>query len=460
MKKTDKQLSGIERLIVGVLTSKPETFRAVRDILRPEMFANANGREIAGAIWHSLGRGKFSFDIAKSTLSDWPYQLLVEAHKAAMVRSETTDDLIEAAEILSASWAQARFDEAIQQVIVSGDTADWKEKNAIIESARQDIAGTRRMAVKSREEVLDDIVADMFAGVTGKKSHSGIATGFADLDDMTGGWEAGQQIVVGGRPGMGKTRWALMQALQAARSGVPAAIISMEMTSDEVYKTALSWVTKIPVSRIRTYNYTGTEETDAISDAAKLIKTWPIHLVDNLRYAEDVQYAVRELHQRHSVGFVMYDYLQLMYGREKQRNSNRNNELTEMSAGFKGLAKELRFVSVMLSQLNREVDKRSNRRPIMADLRDSGAIEADADVIIFPWRENPDDPTGPAEIIVAKQRGGKTGAVQCHWEAAGFYADGSGGHAPASEFDGFEGKEPAYAPITPNGNGHDVDIPF
>jgi replicative DNA helicase len=224
---------------------------------------------------------------------------------------------------------------------------------------------------------------------------------------------------------MGKTRLAMGMALHVARAGEPVIVVSMEMTASELWKLALSWATKIPVSVIRTYNYRSTADTDAVREAARIMKSWPLYIIDNLRYAEDIEYAIREMHQRHGAKLVVIDYLQLMYQRNSRKNGNRNNELTEISAGLKGLAQELRFASIPLSQLSRGVDSRSNRRPVLADLRDSGAIEADADVVIFPHRENAEDANCAAEIIVAKQRAGKLGTVECTWTSHGFYADGA-----------------------------------
>jgi replicative DNA helicase len=343
----------------------------------------------------------------------------------ALARLISREDIIEAADILRANWSNETYRAAMQAAIEKGDGADWKEVDGVIEEARQTIAGAQRVQTRSREETLDDIVSDMFAGVTGQKTHHGTGTGFNDLDDLTGGWEPGQQIVIGGRPGMGKTRLAMGMALHAARNGDPVVFVSMEMTAAELWKLALSWATKIPVSVIRTYNYKSTADTDAVKQAADTMKNWPLYVIDNLRYAEDIEYAIRELHQRHGAKLVVIDYLQLMYQRNSRKNGNRNNELTEISAGLKGLAQELRFASIPLSQLSRGVDSRSNRRPVLGDLRDSGAIEADADVVIFPHRENAEDTNCAAEIIVAKQRAGKLGTVECTWTSHGFYADGT-----------------------------------
>jgi replicative DNA helicase len=421
----ESNLGGIERLILGGLAAFPSHFAGIRDATRPEMFTSHIGRTIAEAMWSGLMRGRY---LPENVAAQLPKNYTSELHQArevALARLISREDIIEAADILRANWSNETYRAAMQTAIEKGDGVDWKEIDGVIEEARQTIAGAQRVQTRSREETLDDIVTDMFAGVTGQKTHHGIGTGFTDLDDLTGGWEPGQQIVIGGRPGMGKTRLAMGMALHAARNGDPVVFVSMEMTAAELWKLALSWATKIPVSVIRTYNYKSTADTDAVKQAADTMKNWPLYVIDNLRYAEDIEYAIRELHQRHGAKMVVIDYLQLMYQRNSRKNGNRNNELTEISAGLKGLAQELRFASIPLSQLSRGVDSRSNRRPVLADLRDSGAIEADADVVIFPHRENAEDTNCAAEIIVAKQRAGKLGTVECTWTSHGFYADGT-----------------------------------
>ena len=438
-----EQLSGLDRLILGALALHPEYFRAIRETLRPDMFSGDAGRVLAAAMWPGLSRGRYIPEVVKAEVLPILFSMLDEARKRAMSSGVTPEDVIQAAGILYENWANDRYEKALQDVAMSAGT--WQEKNDILEAARQEIAGVKRMAPKSREEVLDGIIADMFEGITGKKTHCGIGTGFADLDDLTGGWEPGQQVVIGGRPGMGKTRFALGQVLQAARDGNPCAVFSMEMTAEELYKVALSWMTKIPVSAIRTYNYRSAADADMVAECARALKGWPLYVVDNLRYFEDIEYALREMTQRYGLRIAAVDYLQLIYQRNGKRNGNRNNELTEISAGFKGMAQELRLTTFILSQLNREVDKRANRKPVLADLRDSGAIEADADVVVFPYRLEPDAPESTsAEIIVAKQRAGRTGAIECEFTRSGFYAEAAqvNGHAqpiaPAYVRDGEE----------------------
>ena len=261
---------------------------------------------------------------------------------------------------------------------------------------------------------------------------SGTSTGFPDLDRMTSGMHEGQLIIIAGRPAMGKTAFALNIALHVgSNQGLPVGVFSLEMSAEEVTGRLLSAKGEIPQSELKTGHL---ENWRGFYDAAESLEKAPIFIDDTAGISIlNLRSRARQLMSRvgGKLGLIVVDYLQLMSGESGGRNdANRAQEIAEISRGLKGLARELKVPVIALSQLKREVDTRPNKRPLMSDLRESGSIEQDADVIIFLYREvayqqKTDDmgedgqpmpavdsnAPSDAEAIIAKQRSGPTGTV-------------------------------------------------
>ncbi len=245
---------------------------------------------------------------------------------------------------------------------------------------------------------------------------TGVSTGFADLDKMTAGLQPGDLIIIAGRPSMGKTTLALNIAENAAigKKKVPVAVFSMEMSREQLAFRMISSLGRVNQSSLRTGSFAG-EEWAQINSAISLMKSAPIYIDDSGALSPtEVRARARRLKREHDVGMVVIDYLQLM--QVPGNKENRATEISEISRGLKALAKELRVPVIALSQLNRSVEQRTDKRPVMSDLRESGAIEQDADVIMLIYREEVYEPSttrkGIADIIIAKQRNGPTGDVQ------------------------------------------------
>ena len=418
--KTIQQLEALEVAVIGTIAKHPETFRQIRHILRPEMFSTEHGREIAAQLWPLMSGGKFSPNIFIANASPLHTSLVESAMPAA-----DPDNVAAAAELLAASWQDGRYYAAVTDMVMNRNAfGDWREADSLLSEAKREILQNSTGKARSRDEVLQALVDDVMDGTLHGKTHNGIGTGFEDLDDLTGGYRPGQVIVVGARPGMGKTRFAVQQCLAAAKAGHPAVLYSMEMGAEEIYRVAMSWMTRIPVGRILTYNLTAPFEVDELSAAAKLLKEWPFFVVDDVSTLEDLEFSLTELHQKEGIRLFAADYIQLLNKATVKRSDNRNNELSAISRACKQLARRIGATGLVLSQLSRDIDKRAARRPVLADLRDSGAIEADADVVIF--LHNPavidEKSEEPCELIVAKQRNGKLASVLAEWEPHGFYA--------------------------------------
>lgn len=247
---------------------------------------------------------------------------------------------------------------------------------------------------------------------------TGVPTGFFDLDRMTSGMQAGDLIVLAARPSMGKTALAINIAEHVAlKEDLPVAVFSMEMGASQLAIRIVGSIGRIDQGRLRTGKLVD-DEWPRLNDAIEKLKTVSLSIDETpgLTTSELRASARRLARSCGKLGLVVVDYLQLMSGSSGGDGENRATELGEISRGLKMLAKELQCPVIALSQLNRGVEQRTDKRPMMSDLRESGAIEQDADVIMFIYRDdyyNKDskDP-GVAEIIIAKQRNGPTGTVK------------------------------------------------
>ena len=241
---------------------------------------------------------------------------------------------------------------------------------------------------------------------------TGVATGFEDLDKLTAGLQAGDLVVIAGRPSMGKTTLALNIAENAAIGhNLATGVFSMEMPKEQVAMRMIGSIGRVNQSHLRSGRLTEDDWT-RINSAGSMMSHAPIFIDDAPGLTPiEVRARSRRLKREHGLGMVVVDYLQLM--QVGGSNENRATEISEISRSLKSLARELNVPVVALSQLNRSVEQRNDKRPVMSDLRESGAIEQDADVIVFIYREEVYDSETPrkgvAEIIIGKQRNGPTG---------------------------------------------------
>lgn len=245
---------------------------------------------------------------------------------------------------------------------------------------------------------------------------TGVPTGFVDLDRMTSGLQPGDLVIVAGRPSMGKTAFSLNIGENVAiDSGLPVAVFSMEMGGAQLAMRMLGSVGRLDQSRLRTGKLSD-EDWPKLTYAIQKMNEAQLY-IDETPALSPIELRARSrrlARQCGKLGLIIVDYLQLMSA--NVAGENRATEISEISRSLKGLAKELHCPVIALSQLNRSLEQRPNKRPVMSDLRESGAIEQDADVIMFIYRDqvyNPDSPDkGTAEIIIGKQRNGPIGSVR------------------------------------------------
>jgi len=245
---------------------------------------------------------------------------------------------------------------------------------------------------------------------------TGIPTGYHDLDQRTSGLQAGDLIIIAGRPSMGKTALALNMAEHVAvENRLPVAVFSMEMSGTQLAMRMLGSIGRLDQHRLRTGRLSD-EDWNRLTNAVGKLHDAPIHIDETPALnALELRARARRLHRQYgTLGMIVVDYLQLM--ESTSEGENRATEISEISRSLKALAKELRVPVVALSQLNRALEQRPNKRPQMADLRESGAIEQDADLILAIYRDevyNPDTPEkGVAEVNILKQRNGPIGTVK------------------------------------------------
>jgi len=245
---------------------------------------------------------------------------------------------------------------------------------------------------------------------------TGVPTGFSQLDNMTSGLQNSDLIILAARPSMGKTALALNIARNAAVDGnIPVAIFSLEMSKEQLSLRMLCSEARIDSSRLRG-GFFSMEDWHRLTDAAGVLSDAPIYIDDSASLsAMEIRAKARRLKMDKNIGLIIIDYLQLMQGRASAER--RDLEISEISRGLKALAKELSLPVMALSQLNRMLEQRTDKRPRLSDLRESGALEQDADVVAFIYRDevynkDEDNPNkGVAEILLSKQRNGPTGDV-------------------------------------------------
>lgn len=231
---------------------------------------------------------------------------------------------------------------------------------------------------------LDESITSTETAMTSGKAFTGVPTGFTDLDRKVGGFQPSDLVIIGGRPSMGKTTLAVNIFKNSAREGYPGALFSQEMSRKQIADVILASETGISVELQKT-GALHSSERDKLREAATVLKTLPLYIDDRPQLTvSQIRAQSRLIKRRHGLAIIFIDYLQLI--RPPRRTDNRVQDLSEITASLKALAKELHVPVVVLSQLSRAVEGRDDKRPTLADLRESGSIEQDADVVMFPYR--------------------------------------------------------------------------
>jgi replicative DNA helicase len=326
------------------------------------------------------------------------------------------------AEIVRENSVMRQLIEVGNKIAGSGFMPEGRDSGALLDHAEKlvfEIAeqGKRGKRGFTNIRALLATAVDRIDMLSQQEDHiTGVSTGFTDLDNMTAGLQPADLIIVAGRPSMGKTTLAVNFAENAAiKHQVPVGIFSMEMPGEHLALRMMSSLGHIDQHKIRTGKLDD-DDWPRLTSAVSLLDSAPIYIDDTPALTPvELRARARRLKREHDLGLIVIDYLQLMQGSGGAARENRATEISEISRNLKALAKELSVPVIALSQLNRSLEQRTDRRPVMSDLRESGAIEQDADVIIFIYRDevyHEDSPhKGLAEIIIGKQRNGPIGKV-------------------------------------------------
>ncbi|MCL0028302.1 replicative DNA helicase [Peptococcaceae bacterium] len=302
---------------------------------------------------------------------------------------------------------------------VSAMSYEERDVHKLIDQAEEALIELRNRYQSKNLTAVNDILVQLFEQIEKMQQNrgklTGISTGFIDLDNITCGLQNGDLIVLAARPSMGKTTLGLMIALNAAvRLNVPTAIFSLEMSKTQLVQRMLCAEAMVDQQKLRA-GFLKDEDWLRLTQAGENLSHAPLYIDDTaILSPREILAKARNLKKDKNLGLIVIDYMQLMQG--NRRAENRQQEISDISRSLKGIAKELNVPVLALSQLSRAVEQRQNKRPIMPDLRESGSIEQDADVVMFIYRDeyyNPEsEKAGIAEIIIAKQRNGPVGKVE------------------------------------------------
>jgi replicative DNA helicase len=416
-----------EQAVLGGLMLAPEAYDRINDKLTANDFYRRDHQLIYRAI-AELAEKNRPFDAV--TLGEWfesqGHMDLVAGGAYLVELASTTPS---AANI--AAYAEIVRDKAVMRQLIEVGTEivndafqpEGKESDEMLAIAEQKVFAIAEQGARGRTDfvAMNDALKDAFE-VLRVRSESGgtvtgLPTGYTEFDMMTAGLQPTDLVILAARPAMGKTTFALNIAEYAAiKSKKAVAVFSMEMSAGQLAMRLISSVGRINATRLRTGQLED-EDWSRVTSAIRILKDQAkVFIDDTPGLSPDVlRSKARRLKREHDLGLIVIDYLQLMS--VPGNNENRATEISEISRSLKGLAKELNVPVIALSQLNRSLETRTDKRPVMADLRESGAIEQDADMIVFIYRDDyynketsPDK--GLAEIIIGKQRSGPTGSCK------------------------------------------------
>jgi len=452
-----------EQALLGAIFLNNEAYHRVALFLRPEHFHEPMHGEIFETVAKIIASGRVANPVTlKSYFTGDLSEDVTWAEYLARLAAEATT-VLNAPDYARTIVEHAQRRELVQvaEEIISEakkPNADIDPKDIIEEAERALFAlaetSGESKGVQSFSSAVDGAIEMASEAYKRPGGMAGLATGLSDLDRLMGGLQDSDLVILAARPGMGKTSLATNIAYSvaskfegepgadgsvSATSGGRVLFFSLEMSSEQLATRILAEQSKVPSSVIRRGNFHESQFNN-IADVASRIKTIPLHIQDlgGQNIGQIVSTARRTKRQK-GVDLIVVDYIQLLSGTTKRSGENRVQEITEITTKLKGLAKELDVPVLALSQLSRQVESRENKRPLLADLRDSGSIEQDADVVLFiyresyylensepkegsekylKWQADMEEAHGKAEIIISKQRHGSTGIVHVHFDSA------------------------------------------
>ena len=415
-----------EQAVLGGLMIDNSTWDQVSDVVMEADFYRKDHRLIFRAIY-SLAEKSEPYDVV--TLSEW-----LDSHNelnnvgglsylGSLAKNTPTAANIKAyAKIVRERSVLRQLIRVSTDIAESAYNPDGRTSAELLDMAESNVfeiaekGGRADGGYQNIKDLLVKAVDRIDTLYQSDTAYTGIPTGFDDFDNMTSGLQKADLVIIAGRPSMGKTSFVMNLVENAAiKHKQPVAVFSMEMPGDQLVMRMMASLGRIDSNKIRTGKL---EDADwpRLTSAVGILNDAPIFIDDTPGLNPmEIRSRARRIMREHGLGMIVIDYLQLMQS-AKANGENRATEISEISRSLKGLAKELGVPVLALSQLNRSLEQRPNKRPIMSDLRESGAIEQDADLIVFIYRDevyNEDSESkGTAEIIIGKQRNGPIGMAR------------------------------------------------
>jgi len=409
-----------ERAVLGALLIDSEAIGEIASFLKPEDFYRERHRVIYAAR-NDLYDRREPGDLV-TLVDELRRRGQLEAVGGVSYLTELASDVLTAvhveyyAHIVERCALMRRLIDAASQIATIG-YENPSDVDDALDRAEQALFQVSQRRVSQDFTALRDALRDYFDTIEYLHQHKGevvgVPTGFHDLDQLTGGLHPSDLLIIAGRPGVGKTGFALSLVRNAAtRFQAPAAIFSLEMSTEQLVQRLLCMEAAVDSQRIRS-GFIDEFEWRRISEAFGVLSDAPIYIDDSAGISTtELRMKARRLKAEHDLKLIVVDYLQLMQGRGLE---NRVQEVSEISRSLKALARELDVPVIALSQLSRAVESRQDHRPVLSDLRESGSIEQDADIVMFIHREelyNPNtDRKNIADVIIAKHRNGPIGQI-------------------------------------------------
>ncbi len=419
-----------EKAVLGAVLLSPDNLTLVEGLLNPEQFFLDAHQKIFTAITSLSAEGSVADFLTvanklreyggEDQYLDYPYLLDLTENCPQAQNIEYY------AKIIRDYFYARNLVKTCEGVIASTRSFEGQALPALIENIEKELLSITkdydRKGIVQADKVLESTIEDIQKKLESDGTITGVPTGFNELDQLTGGMQPSDLIILAARPGMGKTAIALNIATNAALAGKSVVVFTLEMSKEQLMSRVLSSVARVDSSRLRKGDLSE-EEQDRLMEGARRIferkESLGIDETPGITLME-LRSRCRRYHKEFGLDMVVIDYLQLMTGSARGKTESRERELAEISMGLKGLAKELRIPIIALAQLNRQADTRPDKRPKISDLRESGSMEQDADMILFVYRDEYYNPgselTGIAEILVAKNRHGSTTTVKLAYQ--------------------------------------------
>ncbi len=418
----------IEEAVLGAIMLDKDGLPSVIEILRKESFYLPAHQEIFDTMMDLFSKSR-PIDLL-TVHESLKKRLKLEEIGGVSYLMELTNKVASAANIEyhARIIAQKYIQRELIRVsagIIQDSFEDTKDVLELLDEAERGLYDITDQNLNTGYEALSSLAAKAkkeIEAISQKGSElTGVTTGFTELDKMTNGWQRSDLIIIAARPGMGKTAFTLSLAKNASEHGHAVAVFSLEMASVQLVQRLISMDAEITGTKLRNGQMEDSE-WQKLDNAVNKLSDLPIYIDDTPGInIFELRAKCRRLKQNHDIDMIVIDYLQLMAGAPNDKRGNREQEISSISRALKGLAKELNVPVIALSQLSRAVESRGGeKRPQLSDLRESGAIEQDADIVTFIYRpdyyglgdEDFDTPSDLSEIIIAKHRNGSLGTVE------------------------------------------------